>query len=277
MPRPAINLKVAIIDPDFYAQRALNGYVGWDRRTRVTQMLQTWEAARDYLREAPDVEHPTVILFTPESVDSPEALTAAIGALTHLAPDAIFVMLAHTADARFLTAAAKSNVAGYFLRNDVNEHIVSAILYARAHPMTISRGLTDLAGNSSEPRLKAAKLLPKEREFPEMTERIRQALWLCVIEGMSAQLAADEMGVSPHTIRSYIKEGYRILKTNDNTQFPEDMSPEEQAFMRFTSLEPEHGAKAAESNAKGSASKESVQTSKPDDKPKSTRARRAKA
>jgi len=243
MPRAAINLKVLIIDPDFYAQRALNGYVGWDRRTRVTEMLETWEAARDYLREVPDIEHPGVILFTAEAASSADELIVACRALTHLAPEAVFIILAHTVKPDYLVAAAKANAVGCFLRNEVGEHIVSAILFARQHPMAISRGFAAAAASSNEPRLQTAKQLPKDREFPEMTERIRQALWLCVIEGMSAQLAADEMGVSPHTIRSYIKEGYRILKTNDDTQFPEDMSPEEQAFMRFTSLEPEDGRK----------------------------------
>jgi len=53
---------------------------------------------------------------------------------------------------------------------------------------------------------------------------------------MPAQLAADEMGISPHTIRSYIKEGYRILEAHDNSEYPEDMGPIERAFMRFTAV-----------------------------------------
>jgi hypothetical protein len=53
---------------------------------------------------------------------------------------------------------------------------------------------------------------------------------------MSAELAADEMGISPHTVRSYIKEGYRILEAYDDTIYPPDMSPQERAFMRFTAL-----------------------------------------
>ena len=75
------------------------------------------------------------------------------------------------------------------------------------------------------------------RQHPELTQRIRRALQLCVVEGMSAELAADEMGLSPHTVRSYIKEGYRILETYDDTVYPPDMSPQERAFMRFTALE----------------------------------------
>jgi DNA-binding NarL/FixJ family response regulator len=54
---------------------------------------------------------------------------------------------------------------------------------------------------------------------------------------MSAELAADEMGISPHTVRSYVKEGYRILEMYDDTHYPPDLSPQERAFMRITALE----------------------------------------
>ncbi|NJL94171.1 MAG: hypothetical protein HC915_10815 [Anaerolineae bacterium] len=82
-----------------------------------------------------------------------------------------------------------------------------------------------------------ATLLPDTRSYPELTDRIRQALLLCVIEGMSAELAADEMGLSPHTIRTYIKEGYSILEAADKTHYPANLSPQEKAFMRLTALE----------------------------------------
>jgi hypothetical protein len=42
------------------------------------------------------------------------------------------------------------------------------------------------------------------------------------------------MGISLHTIRSYIKEGYRILEAYDDMEYPVDMSPQERAFMRLT-------------------------------------------
>jgi hypothetical protein len=80
-------------------------------------------------------------------------------------------------------------------------------------------------------------VLPPQRHYPEMTDRIRQAIQLCVIEGMPAHLAADEMGISLHTIRGYIKEGYRILESYDQADYPVDMTPQERAFMRFTALE----------------------------------------
>lgn len=88
-------------------------------------------------------------------------------------------------------------------------------------------------------RLHEAAILPQRREYRELTERIRQAIELCVVKGMPAQLAADEMGISLHTIRSYIKEGYRILEFAYETIYPVEMSPQEKAFMRITRIEDE--------------------------------------
>jgi hypothetical protein len=45
---------------------------------------------------------------------------------------------------------------------------------------------------------------------------------------------ADEMSISLHTIRGYIKEGYRILESADAGEYPVDMSPQERAFVRLT-------------------------------------------
>jgi DNA-binding transcriptional MerR regulator len=54
---------------------------------------------------------------------------------------------------------------------------------------------------------------------------------------MPAEIAADEMGVSTSTIRSYIKEGYRILEAEGDEGYPIYMSPAERAFLRLSALD----------------------------------------
>src|SRR5690606_11242778 len=96
-----------------------------------------------------------------------------------------------------------------------------AIVFALNHDFIVSPGLGRL--HSANPQVFHATILPRQREYPELTDRIRQAIELCVVKGMPAHLAADEMGISLHTIRSYIKEGYRILEAYDETKYPADM------------------------------------------------------
>jgi hypothetical protein len=118
------------------------------------------------------------------------------------------------------------------LRNEVQLRLVSGLCYALDFSFTVTAGVPINHLKLAKP----VEVIREPQEYPGMTERIRQALWLCVITGMPAQLAADEMAVSPHTIRSYIKAGYRILEAHDSTDYPEEMGPLERAFMRFTAL-----------------------------------------
>jgi DNA-binding NarL/FixJ family response regulator len=237
MSKLRLNLKVLIIDSDFYALRALNSYVAWDRRTRVIAQVQSIEEAVRALHQLAEAEYPDVVLIEPEGFKSREALRDVIRQLHRLVKDLIVVCMAHEANPHFVSTALDAGIRAYLVRNEVGIHITSAIVFATEHVLTVSKSVLKMNHDPYDVRLQTATVLPEERKYPEMTERIRQALWLCVIEGMSAQLAADEMGVSPHTIRSYIKEGYRILKAHDATEYPEDMSPEEQAFMRFIALD----------------------------------------
>ncbi len=231
-----INLKVLVIDTDFYALQTLNSILAWDRRTRVVALTQDMEQALDYLRSVAEAEWPDVILLEAESFPDAQALAAAITQLQRQIKDLSVICLAHKPNAQLITAAVHAGAHGYLLRNEVKLQLAWAICYAVDRDLVVTQGIHD-AARALDERIFRADILPPERSYPEMTDRIRQALWLYVVEGMSAQLAADEMGISTHTLRSYIKEGYRILEAHDDTAYPDKMGPQERAFMRFTALD----------------------------------------
>ena len=114
--------------------------------------------------------------------------------------------------------------------------IAWAIVYTLERDFVITQTVAKECSHIFHSRIFKASILPDRRNYPELTDRIRQAIKLCVVEGMPAHLAADEMGISLNTIRSYIKEGYRILESYDETEYPVEMTPQERAFMRFTAL-----------------------------------------
>jgi DNA-binding NarL/FixJ family response regulator len=232
-----LNLKVLVLDTDFYALQSLNSYLAWDRRTRVVALAHTPAEAVGYLRQATVAELPDVILLESEAFPDPEALRSAIVQFRQIVKDVVVICLAHRPDARRASAAVDAGARAYLLRSEVRLQLVGAICFALDYPYVVTPGIQQAAGSPYDARVFQAALVPPQREYPEMSERIRQALWLCVVEGMPAQLAADEMGISPHTIRSYIKEGYRILEAHDDKNYPEEIGPLEKAWMRFTALE----------------------------------------
>ena len=230
------NLKVLILDTDFYARQAINSYLAWDRRTRVVHQADTLDSVIAFVGSVPDTEWPDVVLLDAAAADNPDELVELVRHLEKTIPNVMTLVLDRRLNLATVRALADANADGYLLRSEVRIRIAWAICWAQDHDFVVSGSVKEALQGEFHERLFRAAVLPERRAYPELTDRIRQALLLCVIEGMSAELAADEMGISPHTVRSYIKEGYRILEAYDHESYPPDMSPQERAFMRFTAL-----------------------------------------
>jgi DNA-binding NarL/FixJ family response regulator len=231
-----INLKVLLFDTDYYALQAVNSYLAWDRRTRVTFMAESLKALWSHIDTTPGAELPDVIVIDSDHLGSPESLQQVITRLREKVAGVRVLCLAQFMVPELVEAAAHAEARGYLLKQEVRLQIAWAIVYALNHDFTITPGVARGCAHLFNSRIFHAAVLPDRREYPELTDRIRQAIELCVVEGMPAHLAADEMGISLHTIRGYIKEGYRILEAYDETEYPVDMTPQERAFMRFTAL-----------------------------------------
>lgn len=232
----SINLKVLVMDTDFYALQSINGYLAWDRRTRVTNLSENLDEMWAYLRRTPLAELPDVVVLDSDHIGGPEALQQTIRQLSSTIEGVKVLCLAQSPDTRLLEAAAEAGADGFLLKQDLRLQIAWAIVYALSHDFIVTTTIAKAAEGVFNHRVFHAKILPEPRDYPELTDRIRQAIKLCVVEGMPANLAADEMGISLHTIRGYIKEGYRIMEAYDETEYPVDMTPQERAFMRFTAL-----------------------------------------
>lgn len=240
------NLKVAVLDTDFYALQAITGYLALDRRTRVMKTAETQSQLFNYLAQCGLAEQPDVVLLDADHAGSSDHLMALISRIYELAPGAMVICMAQATDLDLVEVAARAGARGYFLKADVRLQISWAIVFTLEHDFVITQRVREDAADVFEGRLFRATVLPAPRVYPELTDRIRQAIRLCVLEGMPAQLAADEMGISPHTVRSYIKEGYRILESYNDLEFPVDMTAQERAFYRFTVPEGWHGSFVAQ-------------------------------
>ena len=69
-----INLKVLLMDTDFYALQAVNSYLAWDRRTRVTLLADSPEQMWRQIKESPFAERPDVVIMDADHFGAPEGL-----------------------------------------------------------------------------------------------------------------------------------------------------------------------------------------------------------
>lgn len=231
------NLKVLILDTDFYSRQAINSYLAWDRRTRVVHLADTLESVRQYVQAVDLSEWPNVVILDALAAKTPQALAELVLHIEDTIPNVMTLVLDREVNLDTIRAVEQARVNGYLLRNELRIRIAAAICWAQAHDFVVTQSVKDALKDEFEGRLFRAVVVPDRREYPELTERVRQALNLCVVEGMSAELAADEMGISTYTVRDYIKQGYRILETYDDSIYPPDLSPQEKAYMRFTALQ----------------------------------------
>lgn len=231
------NLKVVVMDTDYYSLQSINSYLAWDRRTRVTALAETIDALWAIIAKTSEAEQPDVVLIDADHLGGAAVLGQQIQRLRARIPKVMVLCLSQTVDPALIEAAVAAGAHGFLLKNEVRLHIAWAIIHALEQPFIASKGIMRVGESIFMRHHVKASQLPERRQYPELTERIKQAVELCVVKGMPAHLAADEMGISLHTIRSYIKEGYRILESYDETEYPDDMSPQERAFMRLTSFE----------------------------------------
>ncbi len=243
-----LNLKVVILDTDFYAAHAINSFLAWDRRTRVTHLAETLKDMWTYINNTPLAELPNIILLEADYIGGPEILTKTIHDLNKRIPQVRVLCMGQEPTVNLVEAAADAGAAGYFLKQDVRLQIAWGIVYSLFHEFTITSSIAHACADRFNHRVFKAAVLPGMRKFPELTGRIGQALKLCVLDGLPANLAADEMGISLHTIRGYIKEGYRILEAHDDVEYPTNMTPQERAFMRLTAFDEEDEEESSNSN-----------------------------
>ncbi len=238
----SINLNVVVVDSDFYARNAINAYLAWDRRTRVICKTARLEDFWRAFNEKKVKSRPDVVILDANQLGGSEQLAAAVRRLRESFTGVMVICLAPFSDLDDLYAATEAGAKAYLLKPDSRIHIAWAICHAYCladDDFLISAGVVHEARKLSHRRLSRAKQLARAREYEGMTLRIREAIELNAIEGMSHRLVANEMGIGISTVRGYIKTAYAILESfrDDATRYPDDMSAQEVAFMRITALD----------------------------------------
>ena len=238
----SINLNVVVVDSDFYARNAINAYLAWDRRTRVMCKTARLEGFWAALESGKLKDKPDVVIIDAHQLEGADRLAAAIKRLRGVFADVMVICLAPLPDLDDLYAATDAGAAAYLLKPDTRIHIAWAICHAHClndDGLLISAGVMPEANKLSHRRLRYKKQLANPREYKGLTPRVRQAIELVAIEGLSHRLAANEMDIKVSALSDHVKTAYRVLESyhDDDGDYPNDMSAQEIAFMRITALD----------------------------------------
>jgi DNA-binding NarL/FixJ family response regulator len=247
-----LNLKVLVMDTDFYALHAINSVLAYDRRTRVTELAESPEQMWAYVRRTPPAELPNVVLVEADHLGGKTRVADTVADLRKSIADVHVICTAQFTDAELVDGAAKAGAVGFLLKQEVRYQIAWAIVETYLQKdFVVTKGIRDIRNSGfHDTRVVYARVLPGRKLFKDLTGRIAQALDLCVLQGLPANLAADEMGISLNTIRGYIRDGYRILEAYDEEDYPAVYTAQERAFMRLTAFASEDDEDAPSASGK---------------------------
>ncbi len=238
-----INLRVALIDSDYYTEKAIHAYLAWDRRTRAltdySGLQEFWDA---YEERKDKSEPPDAIILDVNNTGERGHILQEIQKLADI-PRVTLVCLSHVDDLDMLYAAAAGGARAFLHKDDVRYHIASAVCFAsqlKRDEFLYSDKINKARRLIHHKRLDYpyAIKLPKPLHYPRLAPRVRQAIELFAIEGMPAALIANEMNISEGAVRGYIKDAISALGVREITDASLAMlAPRELAFMKLTALE----------------------------------------
>ena len=161
----SLNLKVVIVDTDFYALQSINSYLAWDRRTRVTYMSDSLDDLWEYLARTAEAELPDVVVLDTGMLDS-RTLADTITRLRQIVPELKVLCLSQGVDEVLIEAAAEAGAGGFLLKQDVRFQIAWAIVYAYRYDFIVTTHVARVTKDSHHPRVYQAHTLPEQRRYP---------------------------------------------------------------------------------------------------------------
>lgn len=212
MPNPTNSqiIKIAIVDDKQANRISLSEKLMEHKDMQVILMAKNGE---DFLNKMKDSkELPEVVLM---DIDMPimngiEAVNTASG----LYPSTNFLMLTVFDDDEKIFEAIKCGAIGYLLKDDKIETIIDSI-----------RQIIEFGGSPMSPRIarKALQLLMNatvekvEREKTILSDREMDIL-NCLVGGMNFKAIAEQLFISPNTVRTHITNIYKKMHVQSKTQ-----------------------------------------------------------
>jgi len=200
---------ISIVDDEVGLRQSIIRYLNVTKEFRC---LSQYDSAEDALVHLPN-DKPNIVLMDIKmsGMDGIECVKQ----LKSLMPDVEVIMLTVFEDADLIFNALRAGATGYLLKRQPPGKLVEAIreVLAGGSPMStiIARKVVQFVKNSNN----SGKIGAGNSIL--LSDRQRQVLDL-LASGQPYKLIADTMGVSIHTVRSYVRRTYEKLQVHSRTE-----------------------------------------------------------
>jgi DNA-binding NarL/FixJ family response regulator len=202
---PAVGLKISIVEDDAEAREML---ADWLNSTPGFRCVSRHGDGLSAVKELPGIA-PEVVLM---DINLPGI--KGIECVRQLKPDmpqTQFLMLTIYSDSNSIFQALEAGAIGYLLKRTSRDELFAALRLVQAGGSPISSGIARrVAQVFQQPR-------PSAPDNETLSERERQVLDL-LSHGHPEKQIADRLGISPHTVHTYIRRIYEKLHVHSHAQ-----------------------------------------------------------
>ena len=198
-------ITVSIVDDEADLRKHIAGYLGAAGNIRCISAYASAEEALAHLpQDKPDVILMDINLGEMDGIEC-------VRRLSSLMPDALVLMLTVFEDTEKIFHALSAGASGYLLKRLSPRKLVEAIeeVCAGGSPMSapIARKVVKSFKSTPAQGDESADLSPREHSVLDG-----------LAEGLAYKQIADQLGVSIHTVRNYIRRIYEKLHVRSRTE-----------------------------------------------------------
>jgi DNA-binding NarL/FixJ family response regulator len=200
-------ITISIVDDALDLRENIGGYLEAFPEFRcVASYATAQEALTGLVKNPPDV----VLMDINLGEHSPDGIEC-VRALKTLLPDVLIVMLTVFEDSEKIFRALAAGASGYLLKRQRPEELLAAIreVVAGGAPMSTSIARKVVRSFQSVP--------PRGVESSELSQRELEVLQ-ALAQGLAYKQIADQLNVSIHTVRNYIRRVYEKLHVRSRTE-----------------------------------------------------------
>jgi DNA-binding NarL/FixJ family response regulator len=197
-------ITVSIVDDEADLREHIAGYLAAAGNIRCKSAYASAEEALEHLpQDKPDVILMDINLGGMDGIECVRRLTA-------LMPNAQVLMLTVFEDTENIFRALAAGASGYLLKRLSPKKLLEAIEEVRD-------GGSPMSASIARKVVHSFKAAPRGDESLDLSQREREVL-NGLAEGLAYKQIADQLGVSIHTVRNYIRRIYEKLHVQTRTE-----------------------------------------------------------
>lgn len=209
-----IDVRVLLIERDYFARRGIKFLIAIDPRVRLVQEIDSFDQLDTTSEEFRSAD---ILLINASQFDSQKKLLNHVAAIHHDFPRKRFVLLDMPISADLDAHLFTLGIAGLLVKNDIKDGIASALTRASRGQIAISEPLFRFTRDLPAKVKDQIHIVPPRMQFGNLSKRLDQVADLYA-GGLTPAQIADELKLTPQTVRTYIKRIYAIVDASNKWQ-----------------------------------------------------------